>query len=241
MGNASAIRPRAAIVLALCLCAVPFSSGCAATKAARPVPESRDDRKPSPEPGIYHRLENGQSLSTLSRAYRVPVSTLIQVNRISDPNSIPAHTPIFIPGVVRVLPVSPGDSPGLDWPLKGRITTTFSAGGKHRHHEGIDIDGELGQRIRSAGPGTVIEAGRDGKYGNAILIDHGAGLTTFYAHASKVLVHAGDHVSRCQVIAEVGRSGNARGTHLHFETRRNGRPMNPLGLLNDSSVVPAAR
>ena len=203
------------------------------------MPESIDRRRP-PSPGVYHRLEKGQSLSLLSRVYQVPLSTLLQVNRIDDPNSIPVHTPIFIPGAARVIFIASFEDQSLGWPLIGRVTSPFSLGGKHRHHEGIDIDGELGQRIRAAGTGRVLEAGRSGRYGNAILIDHGEGLTTFYAHASKLFVHAGDRVQQGKVIAEVGRSGNARGTHLHFETHRDGHPVDPLGLLNGSSVVAAA-
>jgi murein DD-endopeptidase MepM/ murein hydrolase activator NlpD len=236
-----AIRPRAALLIALCLSALPSSSGCAGTATARPVPENLDGRRPSSKAGVYHRLKKGQTLSTISRIYQIPVSTILQVNGIRDPNSIPVHTRIFIPGAARVLPVPSGETRSLAWPLTGRVTSPFNLGDKRRHHEGIDIDGELGQRIRSAGTGMVLEAGKSGRYGKAILIDHGAGLTTFYAHASKLLVRAGDPVKQGDVIAEVGRSGNAKGTHLHFEARRNGRPVNPLGLLDDSSVVAAAR
>ncbi|MCI0409294.1 MAG: LysM peptidoglycan-binding domain-containing M23 family metallopeptidase [Acidobacteria bacterium] len=235
-----AIRPLAALLLALGLFAVPFSSGCGGTTPARPVTENSDPRKPSSTVGVYHRLKKGQTLSTLSRAYHVPVSTLVQVNGIGDPNSIPVRTPIFIPGAARVLSIPSDESLNLAWPLMGRVTSPFNMEGKHRHHEGIDIDGVLGQRIRAAGAGRVLEAGREGRYGNAILIDHGEGLTTFYAHASKLLVRTGDPVKQGEVIGEVGRSGNARGTHLHFEARRNGRPVNPLGLLNDRSVVAVA-
>src|SRR5262245_63158937 len=240
MGNQRTIRPRGALLVALCLWAVPCSSACGGTASRRPVPASIDSRRPAPKAGVYHRLEKGQTLSILSRAYQVPVSTLIQVNGIKDPNSIPVHARIFIPGASRVLSVPADEAEGLAWPLMGRVTSPFNLGDKHRHHEGIDIDGELGQRIRAAGTGRVLEAGRSGRYGNAILIDHGEGLTTFYAHASKLFVHAGDHVQQGEVIAAVGRSGNARGTHLHFEARRDGHPVDPLGLLNGSSVVAAA-
>ena len=241
MGFYSILRQRRAVFCTLCLSLVPFSMGCGGTTSARPVSESIDTRKPPPAVGVYHPLEKGQTLSTLSRAYHVPVSTLLQVNGISDPNSIPAHRPIFIPGAVRTVPIPTDESPSLDWPLTGRVTSPFSAGGKRRHHEGIDIDGEVGQRIRAAAAGRILEAGKEGRYGNSVLIDHGAGLTTFYAHASKLLVRAGDWVRQGEPIAEVGRSGNARGTHLHFETSRNGRAVNPLGLLGDGAVLAAAQ
>jgi LysM repeat protein len=241
MRRSRAIRLKAALLIALCLFSLPLSSGCGGTASARPVSESIHGRKPTAGAGVYHRLEKGQTLSTLSRAYQVPVSTLLQANGITDPSSIPVHTAIFIPGATRLLSIPSTESAALDWPLKGRVTTPFNLGNKHRHHEGIDIDGELGQAIRAAGAGRVLKADKEGKYGNAVLIDHGAGLTTFYAHASKLLVHAGEWVEQGEVIAKVGRSGNARGTHLHFEVRRDGRLINPLGLLGGGSVVAASR
>jgi LysM repeat protein len=240
MDHQGTIRPPTSVLIALCLCCVTFFSGCGGTAAARPVSEGIHERKPPARAGVYHRLEKGQTLSILSRAYGVPVSTLMQVNRISDPASIPAHTPIFIPEATRLLSIPAAESSPLAWPLIGRVTSPFSTGGKRRHHDGIDIDGELGQRIRAAAAGRVLDAEKEGRYGNSVLIDHGGGLTTFYAHASKLLVHAGDWVEQGEVIAEVGRSGNARGTHLHFEARRNGCPVNPLGLIGDGSVVAAS-
>ena len=216
--------------------------------SARPVSESVDGQapvsshpsKPALGVGIYHLLERGQTLSSLSRAYQIPVSILLRANGISDPTSIPTHTPIFIPGATRAVSVPTADPPVLAWPLKGRLTSGFSAGGGKRRHQGIDIDGDLGWRIRAAAAGRVLLAGKVGRYGNAILIDHGAGLSTFYAHASKLMVSTGDWVGQGEPIAEVGRSGNARGTHLHFEARRNGRPVNPLRLLPHASVRTAS-
>jgi murein DD-endopeptidase MepM/ murein hydrolase activator NlpD len=164
---------------------------------------------------------------------------LLKVNKIQDPTTIPVHTKIFIPGARRILDLGPREA-FLAWPLRGRITTPFNEDGDGRHHEGIDIDGEMGQPIRAAADGRVIEARQDGKYGNSIRIDHGDQLTTFYAHASKLLVGEGDWVRRGEVIAEVGCSGNARGTHLHFETRRDGNAVNPLSLLNARDVAQAA-
>lgn len=86
----------------------------------------------------------------------------------------------------------------------------------------------------------MVLAGMEGRYGNALLIDHGRGLSTYYAHASRLLVRLGDRVEQGEPIAQVGRSGNARGTHLHFEVRRHDRPVNPLSLLRGGAVLTAA-
>lgn len=238
-------RTQAALLFVLWLSQVPFSAGCAGTMSARPASESVSGQarvsshpsKPDSGVGIYHPLERGETLSALSRAYQIPVSTLLRANGISDPTSIPAHTPIFIPGATRAVRVPTSDSSVFAWPLKGRVTSAFSTGGGKRRHQGIDIDGDLGRPIRAAAAGRVLLAGKEGRYGKAVLIDHGAGLSTFYAHASRLMVHTGDWVGQGEPIAEVGRSGNARGTHLHFEARRNGRPFNPLRLLPHAAVL----
>ena len=183
---------------------------------------------PAPPDGIVHPLEKGLTLYALSRAYGVSVETLIAVNGIPDPSSIPAGTPIFIPGATRRLDVSPATGSGeMAWPLRGRVTSGFGTRGKGRH-TGIDIDGNTGDRIRAAAAGRVIQSGRDGRYGLRVMLDHGKGLTTLYAHASKLTVKTGDRVEKGDLIARVGRSGNAHGSHLHFEVRRNNKPVNPI-------------
>jgi murein DD-endopeptidase MepM/ murein hydrolase activator NlpD len=239
-------RPRAVLLLSLCLSTDPFSmiwgrmiSPPAASERFH-AKAARSSRRAKRKPGIYHRLQKGQTLSSLSRAYRIPVATLVSANGIGDPDSIPAGTPIFVPGARRVLAIQEDDASPLAWPLEGRIMTQFNAPGG-RHHDGIDIDGELGQQIRAAAAGRVLEAGKDGRYGSAVLIDHGDGLATFYAHASKLLVQTGDRVEQGEAIALVGRSGNARGTHLHFEVRRDGCAVNPLALLPDPALVASRR
>jgi len=226
-----------ALLIALLLPALLSSPGWARNAAAAPRSVPRKPRKASAQSGVHVRLRAGQTIASLARAYDVPVATLLEVNRIADPTRIPAGTRIFIPGAPRVLEPPRSGEALLSWPLRGRITTSFNEGTEGRHHEGIDIDGEMGQPIRAAAEGMVIEARTDGKYGNSIRIDHGNGLTTFYAHASKLLVQEGERVRRGEIIAEVGSTGNARGTHLHFETRRAGQAVDPMGLLKDVELA----
>jgi murein DD-endopeptidase MepM/ murein hydrolase activator NlpD len=119
---------------------------------------------------------------------------------------------------------------GLIWPLNGPITSPFGPRWG-RMHTGIDIAGPYGAPIRAAKAGTVILAGSDGGYGNATIIDHGGGFSTLYGHQSRIAVSDGQTVSQGQIIGYEGCTGNCTGPHVHFETRVNGSPQNPMSYL----------
>jgi murein DD-endopeptidase MepM/ murein hydrolase activator NlpD len=95
-------------------------------------------------------------------------------------------------------------------------------------HEGIDITASSGTPIWAAAAGTVIWASWRGGYGNCVVVDHGNGLATLYAHASSILVGVGQSVGQGEMIALVGSTGNSSGPHLHFEVRVNGSAVDPL-------------
>ena len=105
-------------------------------------------------------------------------------------------------------------------------------------HAGIDIKGEIGSEIVAAAPGTVVYSGWIRSYGQIVKIQHANGFITLYAHNEKNLVEVGEDVATGQVIATVGRSGQATGPHVHFEVRRDGRAYNPLHLLAPSEPSP---
>lgn len=180
----------------------------------------------------------------------IPVlsGTPVSPGRAKQPiTSVPSGAPVES-AIARPAP-APGVSQSLStpspmlmtiaWPIEGLVTDRFGARGRRSHHDGIDIDGNKGDLIRAVASGRVVRAGDEGAYGKTVIVDHGDGIATLYAHASEIRVDEGDEVGQDQVIAEVGRTGNARGTHLHFEVRRNGRPVDPLPLLR-SGVVQAA-
>ena len=118
---------------------------------------------------------------------------------------------------------------GLIWPVSGPITSGFGWRWG-RMHEGIDIGAPCGTPIHAAASGTVIYSGWMSGYGNFVVIDHGNGLATAYAHQSAIYVSGGS-VSQGQVIGAVGSTGHSTGCHLHFEVRINGTPVNPLNYL----------
>ncbi len=104
--------------------------------------------------------------------------------------------------------------------------------GNKAFHEGLDFTANTGTPIRAAADGIVSSAERTPDYGNIVKIDHGAGLETRYAHASKLLVKAGERVVKGQIVAEVGSTGRSTGPHLHYEIRLNGNSLDPRKYLH---------
>lgn len=116
---------------------------------------------------------------------------------------------------------------GLIWPVDGVVVSGYGMRWG-RMHEGIDISASSGTPIRAAAAGTVIHAGWLGGYGNLVVVDHGDGLATAYAHASVIVVVVGQQVSQGETVSLVGSTGNSSGPHLHFEVRVNGDAVDPL-------------
>jgi murein DD-endopeptidase MepM/ murein hydrolase activator NlpD len=119
---------------------------------------------------------------------------------------------------------------GFVWPLSGPVVSAFGMRWG-RMHEGIDISAGTGAPIAAAMAGTVISTGYMGGYGNLVVVDHGGGLATAYAHLSGYAVGAGQSVSQGQVVGYVGCTGHCYGPHLHFEVRVGGAAVDPLGYL----------
>ena len=130
--------------------------------------------------------------------------------------------------------VSLADAPTL-WPVTGRITSSFgeridpfaddSAEGEF--HPGIDIAAPVGTAIHATGDGVVVAAGWGTGYGREVILNHGHGVTTLYAHMASIAVIPGQTVSRGQIIGYVGLSGRSTGAHLHYEVRIHDTPVNP--------------
>jgi murein DD-endopeptidase MepM/ murein hydrolase activator NlpD len=175
---------------------------------------------------------------------------LARANGIDDPTRLEVGQALYVPGATTVHEVPPypapatGDSPQRPlvdqrgvavegdwiWPLpKGRIISYFGAPRGDHDHKGIDIRGKRGEKVFAARRGRVAYSGSGMRgYGQVVIVDHGDGYRSLYAHNSKLLVRVNQRVDRGQPIALVGRSGNASGDHCHFEIRRNDRPVDPL-------------
>jgi murein DD-endopeptidase MepM/ murein hydrolase activator NlpD len=119
------------------------------------------------------------------------------------------------------------------WPVHGWVTSGFGFRinpftGLTQMHEGLDISNRVGTPVVATADGIVSDTGKDYFLGNVVVISHGFGMTTRYAHLNKIFIRAGQKVKRGDKIAEVGTTGRSTGPHLHYEVRVNGVPANPV-------------
>ncbi|MBS3967666.1 MAG: LysM peptidoglycan-binding domain-containing protein [Truepera sp.] len=209
----------------------------------RYAPLNQADQGGAAPPTITVR--RGDSLWQIAQRYGTTVAALMSANNLSDTNLRTGQTLRIVPGneLARALPAptptpTPAPTPRagseLIWPANGAITSPFG----HRRlrisgsnfHTGIDIDGNTGDPIVAARGGLVTFAGWRSGFGKLVIITAGD-TEYYYAHASQLLVSVGEVVEAGQLIARIGATGIATGSHLHFEIRVNGRPLDPLPLL----------
>lgn len=179
---------------------------------------------------IVHYVQKGETLWQISRQYQVSLKDITKANNISETSRIYVGQKLLIPNARS----TPRNAPSFIWPINGLITSHFgirTLGGRRDYHTGIDIDGRTGGSIKAAESGKVSFSGYISGYGNVVIIDHIGGYSTVYAHNSANLVQKGQSVNKGDIIARVGATGNATGSHLHFEIRLNGKPVNPLNYL----------
>jgi murein DD-endopeptidase MepM/ murein hydrolase activator NlpD len=174
----------------------------------------------------------GMAIIALARRYQVSVGQLMEMNQINDPNVIRDGQNLIVSTATdQVQPVM-GQQPEriFSWPLAGRITSHYGIRGAGFHH-GLDIAGEMGDIIKAARSGRVEAVEWRPIYGETVIIDHGDGYQTLYAHASEYLVEPGGLVETGQGIARVGSTGRSTGPHLHFEVRIDNKAVNPIHYL----------
>lgn len=188
--------------------------------------------------GVIHRVGRGESLWYISRKYNTSIPEIVWANNLKDPDSLKVGQHLIIPGakpkgiVTAALAEQRSSTRALNfiWPVSGKISSYFGPrwGG---FHYGLDIASPTGRAIKAAEDGIVEFAGWMGAYGRSVLIDHGNGIKTRYAHASRIMAKKGQRVDRGQQIAAVGSTGRSTGPHLHFEIIINGKPRDPLDYL----------
>ena len=190
--------------------------------------------------------QRGDTLSEIAQRFNTTVAALISTNNLTSDQIVIGQIIKIFPGKDFLSPRTTGnavDSPGntsLVWPLIGPITSRFG----YRQlrltgtnwHSGLDIDGVTGDPIRAAAAGVVSYSGWKGGYGNLVIVKAGD-TEYYYAHASTLHVSEGEFIQTGQLLARVGATGRTTGSHLHFEVRISGTPVDPLNLLK----VTAAR
>jgi murein DD-endopeptidase MepM/ murein hydrolase activator NlpD len=195
------------------------------------------------EQGVYHTVKRHQTLWRICKTYGVNIDEVARINGIKDKSKIAVGQRIFIPGATKVLKVDIYvedvtarersttviyEKGKFIWPVKGTVTARFGTTEK-RQHDGIDIAAPVGTPIRAACNGRVVY--NDNKmrgYGNLIIIEHADNFFTVYAHNKENMVTEEVTVSQGDVIARVGKTGNATGPHLHFEIRKGSNPLDPM-------------
>lgn len=185
--------------------------------------------------GALHTVERGESLWDISRTYNVSMDEIIATNELVDPSRLQVRQQLIIPGgqaqAVALRREALVSSSGqlvrnFDWPARGRISSRYGPRWGRMHH-GLDLAIPIGTPIRASAAGTVTYSGAMGTYGIIVIIDHGNGVETRYAHLSRNLVSPGQRVQRGALIAYSGNTGNSTGPHLHFEIRHRGQSVDP--------------
>jgi murein DD-endopeptidase MepM/ murein hydrolase activator NlpD len=201
-----------------------------------------------PVSGVYHVVAEGDTLTQIARRYKVQPEAIVayQPNGLKGLNEpLPVGKVLIIPGGEKPwvapyvsaysgpVPKTAGRGTGrFVWPATGRITSLFGSMRGRSRHTGLDIAAWTGSPVLASDSGYVAFAGWDRTgYGNLVVINHGNGYVTYYAHLSKIFVRRGDSVAKGQRIGAVGCTGNCTGPHLHFEVRENNVARNPLGFL----------
>ncbi len=216
-----------------------LAGGCARHRVSsdRPPPPARTK-------GVYHVVQRHQTLYRICKTYGVDLKRIASLNEIGDPSKIETGQRIFIPGAKRVLKVeiyiddvAAEQSEKIKiaykeldfiWPVEGKVTHAFE-GAENKRHLGIDIASPIGTPIKASNAGTVLYSNNAMKgYGNVVIIRHSEEYVTIYAHNQVNLVEEGAWAEKGQVIGKVGQTGNATGPLLHFEIRKNNKPLNPL-------------
>lgn len=202
-----------------------------------------------PFTGVTHKVVSGDNLSTIANKYNIEEKKIVESNKLTDSSKLSIGQILFIPegaktryaqssskrytgiNVIKDLVKSPSATPvsgnKMNWPTPGhRITQYYS----WRHH-GLDVADKTGTPIYAADAGTIEYQGWGKGYGYQIVINHGGGKKTRYAHLSKFYTKKGQKVSKGETIAAMGSTGWSTGPHIHFEVIINGKKYNPLNYI----------
>lgn len=200
-----------------------------------------------PVTGVVYKVRPGDTVYSIAKKFQTDAQGIVDfpMNTFSDDETfslvagqtlivpdgvMPDEAAPTLPNIARVLTPDAGSvtaSGSFVWPAFGRITQPF-----RWYHKGLDIANHDGGSILAADAGTVVVSGwTNTGYGNHVIIDHGNGFQTLYAHMSSIAVVTGQRVNRGSVLGQMGSTGRSTGTHLHFEIRTSSGNVDPMGYL----------
>lgn len=216
--------------------------------APPPVPTPAPAPAPTPAPpasAATYTVQKGDSLSGIAKRTLGDGNRWREIYDLNrdvigpDPNRIGVGMTLRLPGGAAVPPPGPAPAPPSGkwaWPVSGRKTSPYGnrkhpISGQYKLHTGLDIGAATGTPAHTPLGGRVSFAGWGGGYGNYVVVDHGNGLQTAYAHLSSIHVRVGQTIGARDVVGKVGSTGNSTGPHLHFEVKRNGQFVDPETML----------
>ncbi|MDD4979957.1 MAG: LysM peptidoglycan-binding domain-containing M23 family metallopeptidase [Candidatus Omnitrophica bacterium] len=216
------LKLKSSLYLIHIICYLLFLAGCAPTPYIKPTP-------PKGIPGIYHRVERGQTLWQISKIYNVDLDEIVGINHIPDAAAIDAGQLIFIPHRQKTQYLtSKGQAENFIWPARGKVISTFGQTFNNMLNKGLNIQCYHNPDVLASRSGKIVFSDDNfGGFGRTIIIDHGDGFLTVYARNSQILVKNGSYVQRGAVIAKAGYTDNDKNTYLHFEIRKGHIPQNP--------------
>lgn len=187
--------------------------------------------------GIPYTVKRGDSLSKISASLGVPLDAILDANDIQS-DTISTGQQLFIPGArmrTEDLKLALGEL--FIYPIRGRLSSSYGwrndpISGARRYHAAVDLAAGIGTPIKASMGGRVATVGTNSVYGKYIILSHGNGFQTLYAHLNATSVTQGSYVYQGGKIGEVGSTGYSTGPHLHFAIYKNGKPVNPLEFLN---------
>ena len=192
-----------------------------------------------PVTGVSYIIQSGDTLSSIAKEFGTTVDKILTFNDLESPSVIKTRQKLIIPGGrlgytalsrTKSIYSSSSGTPSVNnflWPTSSKRITKYD----HWRHHAIDIGGKTGNPVYATQAGRVERAGWSTGYGYNIVINHGGGIKTLYAHMSKFYVKRGDQVQQGESIGAIGSTGWSTGPHVHFEIIINGRKVNPLSYL----------
>lgn len=235
------MKRKLSIHLSLSVLSALVICGCESVPVSEPMDAAISSSAPFPgvpaksispnTPGIYHRVEKGETLWRICKSYNVDLDDVAALNRIADSTNIEAGQKIFIPNAraQQVIAVLAPDNDDFIWPMRGAVISGFGQVLGDAVNKGINIASSGDVNVVASRKGKVVFYSDDfGIFGKTVIIEHEDGLSTVYSRNAELYVKAGDTVQKGALLGRAGKAGRDKRVYLHFEVRKGPVAQNPL-------------